>query len=149
MASKREAILTALIARVSAIQVANGFATDAGAVVIVGETPELGPDDPTVALAVILGDDQPGYQGEHVFVELPIGIQALARADLEQPWLSIEAVIADIKRAVELEDRTLGGVVRRFLQRGPTRALPREPGSTTVGAVVTYIAPFVEQWGNP
>lgn len=142
-------ILQALTTRVQEITVGHGFNTDAGLTVFLGETPQLGPEDPPAAVALVVGDEVPKYQGENVFIELPIGVQALARADLDQPWVTVEALIGDIKRAVELADRTLGGLVRRQIVRGPVVALEREPGSTTVGASVTYFAPYVEAWGNP
>ena len=149
MASRRQQVLAALVARVQAITVDDGFNTDAGTAVYLGETPMLGPDDPLVAIALIVGDDDPGYQGEHVFVKLPIEIQGVAFADQTDSWMAVEAVIEDIKRAVELEDRSLGKLLRSELERGPTRTLRREPGSSTVGAGVTYLAPIAEKWGTP
>lgn len=146
---KRQAILEALRDRLEAITTANGFRTNAGQTVCLGETPALGPDDATVAIAIVVGDDEPRFQGEHVFVSLPIGVQALAQADLDDPYLAIEAVLGDIKEAVELEDRTLGGLVPRSIDRGSTRTLEREPGSTTVGVELEYSAPYTEVWGAP
>ena len=148
-ASRRRLIVEALKARVEAIRVANGFETDAGVTVFLGETPPLGPDDPETAIAIVVGDEDPQYQGANLFIRLPVAIQALARADLEQPWLAVEDLIGDIKRAVELEDRTLGGLVKRQIERGSVVALEREPGSTTVGAAVTFVCPYVEGWGTP
>jgi hypothetical protein len=146
--TKRQAILTALVARVSAIAIAAGFATDAGATVFLGEAAELGPDDPDAAIALVLEDDSPQDKG-YLYVQLPIAVAALAKADLETPWLTIEAIVGDIKRAVEHEDRTLGGLLKGPMTRGATRTLTREPGSTTVGASVTYICSYVEAWGDP
>lgn len=149
MSTKRQDILEALRARLQAITRIGGYATDAGALVFLGEQPDLGPDDPDVALAIGVGDDEPGHQGEHVFIRLPLEIQAIAKASLDEPWLTIEAVIGDIKKAVEQSDRTLGGYVKRQIERGVTRTLAREPGSTTVGVGITYVAPYVEVWGAP
>src|SRR6266545_1582415 len=109
----------------------------------------MGPDDPAVALAVQIDDDNPTFQQEHVFSPLPLMVHALAKADLDQPWLTVEALLQDIKRAVELEDRTLGQRLRGRLERGPTQSLPRETGSEFVGASITYLAPIAEPWGNP
>lgn len=84
-----------------------------------------------------------------LLIAWPISIQAVAKADLENVWLTIEAVVSDIKKAVELSDRTLGGLVEQHLQRGSTRTLPREPGTTTIGASVLYVANYSETWGAP
>lgn len=147
--SRRQLLLAAIVARVQAVQTASGFQTDAGQLVFFGETPELGPDDPNEAIAVVVGDEEPKYQGANLLIRLPVSIQAVAKADLEAPWLAIEAVIADIKTAVELADRKLGGLIPQPLERGPVRTMPRAKGSTTVGVSVQYLATYVEGWGTP
>ncbi len=147
-ATVRQAILAAFLAAVREITIAHGFATDAGDKVFLGETAQLGEDDPDQAIALVVDDDEarsPGY----VFVTLPIVVQALAKADLDEPWLAVEALLGDLKRAIEQTDRTLGGLLKSELQRGSTRTLPREPGSTTVGASITYHCEYVEVWGQP
>lgn len=149
--SKRQAILTELVARVSAIQTANGYATDAGVTVFFGETPMLGGDDPSSAIALIVGDDQidgPSSLGDDILTTLPIDIQALARADFAHPGLTLEAVLSDIKRAIETSDRTLAGLLTRDMQRGRTRTLDREPGATCIGAAVQYQVVYLEAWGD-
>jgi hypothetical protein len=149
MSVRRQLILAEFVERLRVVSVANGFQTDAGEALYIGETPSLGPDDPAAAIAIVVGDETPSYQGMQIYLELPYEIQALARADLDQPWLTVEQVIADIKTAVELEDRTLGGLVKRQIKRGTVRTLGRDDGSTAVGAAVTYLAPFTETWGDP
>lgn len=153
--SKRESILAALRTRLERIAVVNGFNTDAGAMLVVGETPSLGPDDPSEAIALVLQDDDQGHQGEHVVIRLPIAISALCRHTGTTPAQSLEPLITDIKRAIEDPvvpdpNRDLNGVLlRRGLSRGATRALKREPGSETVSATVEYLAEFGERWGAP
>lgn len=149
MPSFRQQILGAFLTRVQAVQVANGFQTNAGQVVYTGETPELGPDDPNEVIAIVVGDDSVKYQGANLLVRLPVSIQALVKADLDDPLTAIEAVISDIKRAVELADRKLGGLIPQPIERGSTRAVPRRPGSTTVGVAVEYSISYVEAWGAP
>jgi hypothetical protein len=134
---------------VQQITVANGFVTDAGATVFMGEVLSLGESDPDVVLALVVADDFVRSQQVTVALTLQVEIQALARAELAQPWVIVEAVLGDIKRAIELEDRTLGGLVRQQVLRGVTRTLPREPGTPTVGVGVTYLLPYVEEWGTP
>lgn len=147
--SNRQELLSAFAARVGAIQKVDGFQTDAGLTVFLGETPALGADDPAEAIAIVVGDDEPRYQGEQILIRLPILLVALVKAELEEPWVAIEAILADLKTAVELPDRTLGGLVRRQIERGQTRTLPREMGSTTVAAALTYWCPYLEVWGTP
>lgn len=147
---RRKQILEVLLARLQVIHTSHGYATDAGQALYLGETPELGPDDPSEAIAVVVLDDEPRWQGEGLLLRLPINIQGLARADLEKPWLTVEAVLGDIKRAIEQEDRTLGKLVNHpGLERGSTQTLPRADGSLTVGAGITYSGWYREGWGNP
>lgn len=147
--SGRLAILTELRTRLRRISTANGFHTEAGLLVLLGEQPTLGPDDPDAAIAIMVSADEPGYQGEHVVTRLPIEVQALAKADLDQVWVTIEEVIEDIKKAVET-DHTLGDrLLSRGLERGSTRPLDREESSTTIGAAVEYRLLFKELWGAP
>lgn len=146
---RRQAIVEALVARLEAIRSDDEFETDAGQAVFVGETPQLGPDDPNEAIAISIGDDEVRYQGENVFLVLPVTIEALVKGDLDRPYLTAERVLGDIKRAIELSDRTLGGLVRRQIERSVTRTLRREPGMTAVGIGVTYLCPYVEAWGAP
>lgn len=149
--SRRERILVALRDRLAAISTQNEFATDAGKTIFLGEVAALGPDDPPVAIAMVIQEDQvvAQVQGLKFLIHLPIEIQAIAKATLDEPWLAAEAVLADIKRAVELEDRTLGGLVTKTFDRGSTRVLEREEGSTTVGGGITYVFPHAEGWGQP
>ena len=146
MASKRPDILTEFLTRVSAIQKANGYNTDAGLKVFFGATPELGPDDPDEAAALIIGDDTTTYLGDETQVSLPIDIQALAKASGDQPWVTVELVLADIKHAIESGDRSMGGLLCTDMKVGRTRSLKREPGATTVGAAVQYSATYIDGW---
>ena len=149
MPSRRQQILDVLRTRLSAITLAGGFQTDAGTQIFINELPILGPDDPSAAIVILSGNEVPLYQGEQVSLELPLEIQAHANEALDNPWLTVEAIISDIKTAVELDDRTLGGLVRQPIRRGPVQSFPREAGMTTVGATVTYLALVVEPWGAP
>lgn len=155
MATSRQLLLEALRGRLRAIRTSDGFQTDVGAsddTLIIGESVELGPDDPAVAIAMVVGDEEPQRNGENVFSELPIEFQALVRVSndgFSAAYLAAEALVSDIKRALELSDRSVGGLVRPRLERGVVRTVPRESGSQTVGVGITYLAPRVEAWGNP
>lgn len=149
MASTRQQILEALRDRLQAITQDAGFATNAGRQVLLGEAPSFGPDDPVAAIAILVGEDQVSRTGEHAIILLPVLIAALARADLDQPWVAVEQVLEDIKRAVELEDRTLGRLLRTRMERGSTRTLERDEGQVAIGAAITYVLPYAEVWGQP
>lgn len=147
--SVRQNLVAEIVDRLSGILKVNGYQTDAGALVFDGQTPNLSEADPEQALAVILGAETVGYQGENVLVTLSVEIHAVIRADVDQPAAAGEAVLADIKKAVEV-DHDLGGILLpRGLERGASAAARREQGSEYTAAVVEYRCRFVEKWGQP
>ena len=152
--SVRQAALAVLLSRVELISVANGYQTNAGEHISVAETVTLGPDDPEASIAVLVSPSAPGHEMENIVVELPLEVAAVVRegsAVLAEfgrySWFTVEAILADIKRAVE-QDRNLAGTVMEF-KRGPERPFDREPGSEFVGAGVEYVLRYVERWGQP
>lgn len=149
MSSRRQQILEAIAERLEAIAIDDGYDTDAGAAVHMGQIVELAQNDPDAVISIVMGDENAKFNGGKLIVDLPIEIHAIAKADLDQPYITIEQLLSDAKRAVELEDRTLGGVLPGHLQRLAVRTLPREPGSTTVGVALIYSATYGEQWGTP
>lgn len=152
-ATRRRNLLAAITARLEAITIDGGFETDAGREIFLGQDADLGDNDPDAVLAVSFGEERPTSSQVKLCYDLPISIKAVVKANLDDPWMTIEDMIGDIKKAMELEDRTLGGLVNRNanhgILRGPVTALQRETGSSTVGAEVQYIAPLVEPWGAP
>jgi hypothetical protein len=149
--SKRKRILAALVARLEAIHKADGFNTDAGDRVFRGYVPQLGPDDATPYLSLIAPDDTPGSQMVKVVQTLSIDIYVVGRVDLrgEDPDADVEDGIADVKKAIELEDRELGGLLCDRLTRGVTRSFERESGTPLIGAIVAYQAKYTDVWGDP
>ena len=149
--STRMAILQTLLTRLSAITQVGGYLTDAGDQVYLGEAPALGPDDPDAAIAILVGDEDPNWQGSGraCVIKLPLTLQAVAKTEIDGAWLMVEALLADAKRAIETADVDLGGLLTGPLARGPVTTLPRETGSLTVGASVGYTATFKEGWGTP
>lgn len=145
--SKRQLALTELQERLEGIASAAGYQTDAGALIFIGEAPALGESDPTEALAIVIQPDEPGFQGEKVAITLPIEVWALAKTT--EPWATVEAVIADIKKAVETDHDLGGTLLPRGLERGPTQTLAREDGQQYVGAAVAYRLRYAESWGAP
>lgn len=147
--SQRQKAIATLRTRVRNIRTGLGFQTNVGETVILGERPALGDSDPDAAVVMVVGEDDITHQAEDVTTWVPVGIQALAKASIDDPWMTVEAVIADIKQAVEI-DHDLGGTLpRRGLERVSVAPLDREEGSTFVGAVVAYRLLTKEKWGAP
>jgi len=147
--SARQTILEAFKACLQTIQRANGYQSDVGLRVFMGEVLVLGEDDPDEIAAVVVQEDEVRFVGKKLAVRLPVQLQAQAKATLDEPWARVEAVIADIKTAVETENRDLGGRVRWQIGRESTRAMDRQEGSLIVGASITYVVPYGEAWGMP
>lgn len=152
--SKREQLLDATLVRLQAITIAGGFNTNAGAEVHLGEAPAFGPDDARSHIRLVVEDDEVGTHQAKLLIVLPLSIQAIVPVttamDLGRAYRDAERVLADIKRAMELSDRTVGGLVKDFgLVRGATQTLTREPGSEFVGVSIQYRAPMHEAWGAP
>jgi len=137
-----------MAALLSTISIANGYETNAGAALYIGAAPELAEADPPAGVALVPLDAVTRESGPQ-WESFPIELQAIAYADLVQPWIAVELIIGDVKRAIEQADRTLGSVLKGDLVRNSTRTLERVPGSKTVGAGITYVCSFVEPWGNP
>lgn len=161
MTSKRETALLELRDRLAWITVVHGYNSDAGQNISMGEVITLGPDDPPAALAIVVGQDTSVVEGGVVRSQVPVEVQAFVPTTVDAPVLALERLIADIKVAVEIEgndqnaglgaavDRSLAGTLPRGLVRGSTRPIPREEGSTVVGASVEYLLSFEEGWGKP
>lgn len=149
MPTTRLTLLQTVIGMLEGILIASGYETNLGATLDVGEIPELGPDDPDDRLVLTINPDRVTYQGEDKFVRLPLTIAVLRKADLADPLATIETGLGDVKKAMEVADRTLGGLVARQFEVGSTRAIPRAPGSVTVGAAIDYEFPYREAWGRP
>lgn len=152
-ASRRERVLDEVLSRLSAIEAGADYATSAGSSVHLGEAPVFGDEsDPKEAIVVVVGEDEVKFHGNGLLLMLPLRIQAqvaVSRLELGTAYQYAEAIVADIKRAMELDDRTLGGTLNGFLERGPTRTIARDVGSEYVGVEIEYRAPMKEDWGNP
>jgi hypothetical protein len=152
----RAAILAEFITRLSAITMASGFLTDAGQAIYCYETPQLGPDDPAIAIAVVPRDEEVTYQGAKFYNQLPVEVQAVCRLTRGQVGLeeftAIENLLTDIKSAIESGNRLtsakFGGLIPDGLDRQGVRTVPREPGSTVVAVGIPYLAPYSEDWGD-
>ena len=76
-------------------------------------------------------------------------MQAVVKADTESPWSTVEAIVADIKKAIETDQDLAGTLLPRGLTRGKTRPFDRESGGEFVGAGVEYRLLYAEEWGAP
>ena len=150
MDSRRKKIIGRFAELAKQITVENGYRTNAGLYVKVNKRLVFGEGDPKYGIAIIVGLESVKPAPEHVVVRLPINLQAIvAETDVEEPWDVVEDVIADIKQAVEQQDRTLGRLVKSEIERGATQTLEQEPGSEFTGTEITYIATYPEMWGHP
>lgn len=153
--TRRQQILEALRTRAEAISVGNGFDTNAGATLFLGVIPSLGEGDPGAALAMIPRTDIIDVNStDKMPIELPVDFIAIAKPSLDEPWVAIEQLLGDVKKAIELDDRTLGGLLRggrnkSGMYRGTTDTLERRSGEEMVGALITYVCPYSECWGEP
>ena len=153
--SLRLKILNVFRDRLEVISTSNGFLTDAS-LVLRGENPVLGPDDPNAIVLIpgedISPDDSQGMgtgDGANLTQRWTIGVQAAVIDDPSiYPLVLLENMIADIKTAMEQPDRTLGDLVHGFYR---SRILPmeRKEGTDVVGAIVEYDILFTEVWGDP
>ena len=154
--SRRQLILEELKRRLGTILTENEFQTNVGQKVYFGELPKLGPHDADGAVALIPMEDQvDDAQVGKVSIVLPVNMVAVAKPSLSEPWVIVEQIIADIKKAIESGDRSLGGLLAagknntEGLMRGSTETAPRNSGSEVVAAMVTYGCHYREAWGDP
>lgn len=144
-ASRRQQRIEAVLERLSAIRIEDGYSCDAGLKVFYAEQPALGPDDPESVICVVPQDTQ--IQANRMEI-LPLEIQVIVKPDLDDPYLAAEAVLGDVAQAMELADRSLGGLVK-WMEIGQARLLPRPDGSTVTGMVQTYELHYLREWGTP
>lgn len=150
--SRRQEIIAWVLARLQGISTGAGYQTDAGATVLVNELPEFGENDPTVALVLVVAVDEQDWVGKSFLLKLPLSVMAFVdtdRIDTADAWMKAEELVADIKKALELDDdRRMDGLLASTFERGEVETVPREPGTSTMGAIVNYKAPYKESWGG-
>ena len=151
--STRQEILAEIISRLEGIRRTAGYQTDIGARVVIGEVPVFSEGDEEQWLSVEPSDSDINHSMENVGAEWIVEVQAMSRADAESPWLTIEALIADVCKAIENDsdgetDRDLGGLCIE-IRKASDRIIKREAGSDYVGAAVGYRILFGRPWGTP
>ncbi len=131
-----------LAARISAITVANGYATDIGLRVFEGRR-RL--DESHIPCAVIVeGDDAPsGQQIGKIKNVARYAVEGIAPCDADHPNVAGRAIVADIKKAIWGGDITFGRTIVSLDYIGRTIA-PRDDGLETVSAAVEFSLSFAE-----
>jgi hypothetical protein len=146
--TRRVLILQRLAALAALIQKANGFDTDAGLAVYIGAAPELGPADPDYAIAIVPGPEIATEDGR-ISNAFAVEVQAIGKAGAADAAIGVELLLGDLKAAIENPDRTLGGIFKGVMKRGPTRTLERPPGAATIGVGIGYLGTYLDEWGDP
>lgn len=144
-------ILQAVAARVQAISQADGHYSDVGADVRLDRYEPNVEDLP--ASLVFLGervreDHRPGAAKAQQSLVIAAYVKADSRGSEE---IAIQ-LLADIQRAVELEDTTLGGLLQGTqygLAWAGDEILQPNQGEHIVGAQVTYAIPHIRKSGDP
>lgn len=149
--TRRQAILLALKERLRTIKKLDGFTSDAGDFVTIGEPPDVQPDQyPPAAIVITVQDTAPRYEGRGVFIEMPVDIEATVVVEDDEPYITAEGVLGDIITAVELiDDLTIGGLLKSPIEMVSVRTAPREPGSNVVAIVATYRCFYTRMRGQP
>lgn len=151
--SRRARLVAAIADRLETIRTSGGFATNAGEMVSVGYLPILGKDDPDVALALTIGTDIPNSAlapGKKVTIQLPLTVHLQVKGTSDDAWMTVEAGIADVKKAMEqITDRTVQGLIQPEITRGNTTTLARASGDESQGARLVYTLTYEEAFGDP
>lgn len=135
-------ILTAIQARLAQIRVAGGYATDIGARVYLGRAHF---DDAEVPLAALLEiESKVSGSSRDQQIDADIVVEAHDVCDPDAPLVKGHALVADICRAVLLEDRTLSGLAIGLTLSG-WRILPPEAGGKRVAAQVRFTCRYAMQ----
>ena len=150
-APKRLRILYAVRDRLQVINQAAGYYTD------VGRDVRLDRRDPDLEHAPLChlyfeaGEVQ-RTQNERQSIDQPVTIVAVAPLKSHEPEELGEMLLADIQRAVELNDRSLGGLLSlatEGLQPVAFEISMPESGSNVVAAAISYAAPYIRPSGDP
>lgn len=148
---KLERILRAVAGRLEVIAQADGYYSDIGARVFLDRRPPRDQDLPCVL--AYLGErtvDETGNRRARA--AQTVTVAAFVRDDGCGTESVAIGLLADIQRAVEIEDFGLGGLLLSS-QYGLTwqsdQILTPEPGENVVGAEVVYSIPHVRKSGDP
>lgn len=144
-------ILQGVADRVRVIGQADGYYSDIGRDVRLDRY-EPAADDLPAAL-VFLGERvREGHRPDAAKAQQSLVIAAYVKADGRASEEVAVQLLADIQRAVELEDSTLGGLLQGTqygLAWAGDEILQPDQGEHVVGAQVTYAIPHIRKSGDP
>ena len=150
-------ILLALRSRLEMITLANGYQTDAGRNVMIGQRLADHRADILPAIRVMRSNEPTiQLQGRRRDLTFAASVECFVLADQDNPGLALEDVIADVKKALFLaDDRYLQDVVsgkcllHTELSLDVIALAPVEPGSRVESAVMAVSGAFPELYGDP
>lgn len=148
---KRLRILYALRERLRVINQAAGYYTDVGRDVRLDRRDPDYEEAPLCHLYFETGEVS-AAQNERTRIGQPVTIVAVAKLKSNEPEELGEFLLADIQRAIELDDRTLGGLLSRAaegLQPVAFEISMPDSGSDIVAAAISYAAPYIRTSGDP
>jgi len=138
--------LSVIITRLSAISTGSGYNTDAGSQVYAGV--RYFQDDSTFPLITVFsGDEIPEKLTYNRYrAERAVNVECYVQ-DASTPTVSIEELIEDVQKAIELPDTTLGGAVEVIDYAGISEVEPSEAGSDITAARINYVLTYSRDYG--
>jgi len=146
---KLQRIVDAVATRLESIAMENGYYTNMGLRVLRNQrAPQL--EELPCCMVYIGQRTAESQQCEAVRCAMTINVMGYAERIDPSEILGYE-ILSDIQRAVELEDDTLGGLLRGAfgLAFASEQILLPEVGANAVGATVVYSAPNIRVMGDP
>ena len=150
MDSVEKQIINAVAARLALITTGNGFITDAGTTVFRGRV-YLTQHDPQPALSVFLttADIQTGEESRDYLTNDILVVGGIAKTNKTNPADIAFDMIADVKRALYLQDeRSLGGLVQDITFRRRTFDQPQDGAEYIIFNIESSIR-YPERYGDP
>lgn len=143
-------IINACFARLQAVQVANGFNTDAGLRVYRGRrTFDFEGDYPVFSVWSPENTPADNRHNERHDLTLSVVVEGHALADLDNPNDAAQDLLGDIKQALFLAaDRTMGNLVADLRWTAEATEVP-EDGGQVVSVRVFAEASYPELYGDP
>ncbi len=145
-------IVLAVDARLKTILTGSGFNTDAGNNVYRGRRSFEAVHLATVPVAVTVFSPETEAEDDNrdrIDNDMTVAIEFVAvPQDADNPFDTAQDVLGDIATAVELADRTLGGLAVNFRRAGQTVQMPADSATVVTGRA-SYAAVFPDLYGKP
>lgn len=151
-APKLQRILVAISDRLSQINTGDGYYTNAGQQVVRGQHSLDHTCLPGVSISLETRASRDALK-RNAIVDATVVVEALAEIKAEPAEDVAVYMAADIQRALESDDRTLGGLLVADSAGGLTwqtdEIIYPEASETQVGVRVTYAIPHIRRPGDP